>query len=275
MLEGQQAGAPRDDATRAGSSPQAAGAGDGATQAARTLLLFDIDGTLLRGGNHAHRQALVTALERVYGIDAADLYVSVAPAGRTDGEIARAMLFKAGVSAAQADERADAFRLESCRAYAELCEEDLSDCVIDGIPELLAWLARREDVMLSLVTGNFAPIARLKLQRAGIGRWFAPGQGAFGSDAEDRSALPAIARWRAGGGGTPFAREHTIVIGDTPRDIACARADGLRCIAVTSGPFEAQDLQGADLIARDTPALRAGIAGAIPRLSSGGLASCR
>ncbi len=55
----------------------------------------------------------------------------------------------------------------------------------------------------------------------------------------------------------PIPREHTIVIGDTPRDIACARADGVRCVAVTSGPFGAEDLRGADAVARDSTQLRA------------------
>ena len=88
-----------------------------------------------------------------------------------------------------------------CRIYAEICPPDLSDHVVPGIPEILSWLGGRDGVTLGLVTGNFEPIARLKLTRAGIGRWFAPGMGAFGSDSEDRAALPAIARRRAGRAG--------------------------------------------------------------------------
>jgi len=80
-------------------------------------------------------------------------------------------------------------------------------------------------------------VARLKLRRAGLERWFRSGQGGFGSDSEDRVSLPPLARRRAGTPGRPYPREQTLVIGDTPRDIACARADGLRCVAVTTGPF--------------------------------------
>ena len=151
-----------------------------------------------------------------------------------------------------------------CRIYAEICPPDLSDYVVPGIPELLPWLAGREGVALGLLTGNFEPVARLKLARAGIGSWFASGQGAFGSDSEDRAALPAIARRRGPGSaraggqvGSPVPREHTIVIGDTPRDIACARADGVRCVAVTTGQFGADELAGADGVARDAVELRA------------------
>ena len=97
---------------------------------------------------------------------------------------------------------------------------------------------------LAVLTGNLEPIAHLKLARAGLGRFFEHGQGGFGSDAEDRLDLPAIARARAGG----YPRAQTVVIGDTPRDIACARADEVRCIAVATGPYSAAQLDGADVV---------------------------
>ena len=109
---------------------------------------------------------------------------------------------------------------------------------------------------LSLVTGNYEAVARLKLPRAGIGRYFAAGQGAFGSDSEDRAALPPIARRRAGQLGSPYPRERTIVIGDTPRDIACAHADGVRVFAVATGPYAADDLRDADAVAPAVAELR-------------------
>ena len=64
--------------------------------------------------------------------------------------------------------------------------------------------------------------------------------------------LPAIARRRAGGDGEPWPRERTLLIGDTPRDIACARADGVRVIAIATGPHGAGELTSADAVARDT-----------------------
>jgi phosphoglycolate phosphatase-like HAD superfamily hydrolase len=220
------------------------------------LVLFDIDGTLLAGATKAHREALDAALLEVHGVDAGRLRGSIAPAGRTDGEIARLILLDMGVSALRIDELAEEVREACCRIYASLCPRDLSATVVRGVPELLAWLGEREPVKLGLVTGNFEPIARLKLGRAGIGKWFASGQGAFGSDSEDRAALPAIARRRAGSVGAPVAREQTIVVGDTPRDIACARADGVRCVAMATGPFGSDELGGADAVARDAGELR-------------------
>jgi phosphoglycolate phosphatase len=226
------------------------------TEPDQLLLLFDIDGTLVTGATEAHRDALHSALLEVHGIDAQVTRGRVDPAGRTDGEIARLILIDAGVSARRIDERAADVREACCRAYAQLATADLSHTVLPGIPELLAWLSERQDVRLALLTGNYEPVARLKLRRAGIGHWFAPRQGAFGSDSEDRTSLPAIARHRAGTTGHPHPRERTIVIGDTPRDVACALADEVRCIAVASGPHRPEELNGADALARDAVELR-------------------
>jgi phosphoglycolate phosphatase len=189
-------------------------------------------------------------LADVYGLRAIRS-AQITAAGRTDLEIARAILLANDVSANRIDDRLDDFRAAACEAYARLCPPDLSDHVAPGMSELLASLAARDGVRLALVTGNLEPIAHLKLARAGIGRHFPHGQGGFGSDDEDRAALPPIARRRAGSNGTPYPRDKTLVIGDTPRDIACAHADGLRCIAVATGPFSVEQLSAADVIARD------------------------
>jgi phosphoglycolate phosphatase len=226
------------------------------------LLLFDIDGTLLGAATDAHRDAMYEALQAVHSVDARRLAVTLSPAGRTDPEIMRAILLGAGRSAQRIDERADDVREECCRAYARLCPPDLSHTILPGVRELLDWLAGIDQLTLGLLTGNYEPVARLKLARAGLGRYFPSGQGAFGSDAEDRAALPAIARRRAGRLGTPHPRSHTIVIGDTPRDIACARADELRCAAVATGPFAPAELRDADVVASDALELR----GALERL---------
>ncbi len=209
------------------------------------LLLFDIDGTLLQGAHVLHREALHVALLDVYGIASPS---PVPASGRTDTAIARDMCARAGVDGAQFEARLHDYREACCRAYEERCPPSLAEHVAPGVPALLAGLG---DQRLSLVTGNYEPIARLKLARAGIGAHFPAGQGAFGSDAEQREELPPIARGRAG----DHPREDTVVIGDTPRDIACARADGLRVIAVATGPYAADELTGADAVATDARAI--------------------
>lgn len=216
-------------------------------------MLFDIDGTLLTGATRAHSQALDQAIQEVHRVDPAGVRKQINPAGRTDGEIARMILLDRGVSARRIDELAGEVREACCRIYAQICPPDLSSHVVPGIPDLVAWLGERPDVTLGLVTGNYEPIGRLKLRLAGLGKWFASAPGAFGTDSEDRAALPAIARRRAG----HVRREDAVVVGDTPRDIACARADGLRCVAVTSGQFGVDELDGADAVASDAGELRA------------------
>ncbi len=222
------------------------------------LLLFDIDGTLLLRAADAHRDAIHEALRVVHGVTEPQRR-GIEVAGRTDADIARALLVHAGVCAERIDARADDVRVAACAAYGRLCPEDLSACVAPGMPALLERLAARADTLLALVTGNYEPIARLKLRRAGIGRFFATGQGGFGSDHEDRAMLPAIARRRTGAenGGEPWPQARTAVIGDTPRDIACARADGVRVAAVATGPFEPGELGAADAVARDAQELGA------------------
>lgn len=206
------------------------------------LLLFDIDGTLLLHAAGEHADALVAAMEATYGVS--DLHAGgLEVAGRTDPAIARRFLMLAEVDDKRIDDQMQPLFDAAIAQFVRLCPEDLSDHVSPGMPAVLEQLQTEHD--LSLVTGNLEPIARLKLKRAGIGHYFDEGQGGFGSDHEDRALLPAIARKRAG----DHPREDTVVIGDTPRDIACAHADRVRCIAVATGPYEAADLTGADAVA--------------------------
>jgi len=218
------------------------------------LVLFDIDGTLLRGAAREHALALRVALHEVYGVGdpggAEEGLPRVQAAGRTDIEIARETMLLCGRSAKAFDDGREQLAEVCVREYARLAPDDLSDRVVPGVAQLLGELERGEGVRLALVTGNLEAVARLKLSRAGIGRHFERGQGGFGSDSEDRTDLPPLARARAGSEGRPHPRTRTVVVGDTPRDIACARADGVRCVAVTTGPYGADDLRAADAVAR-------------------------
>jgi phosphoglycolate phosphatase-like HAD superfamily hydrolase len=221
------------------------------------LLLFDIDGTLLIRAHVEHRLALAEAAREIWG--AVDPGPAAVPAaGRTDIEIAREICLLASVTAAHFDDGMPAFGAACARAYAHLAPADLHDRLAPDAQRVLTDLAGRAGVRLSLVTGNLEAVARIKLERSGLAEFFAAGQGGFGSDAEDRTELPAMARRRAGANGKAYPRAHTAVIGDTPNDIACAHADGLRCVAVTTGPFSAHDLRKADRVIaglRELPAL--------------------
>jgi len=200
-----------------------------------------------------HAQAIVEAAQELHGLDGLAGH-RVEAAGRTDLAIARDMLLRAGVPGAAIDAGAAELAERAVARYAELCPTDLSPRLAPGVVELLDALAGEPDrYALSLVTGNLEPVARLKLDRAGIGHHFPSGQGGFGSDHVSRAKLPPLARARYAD--PPWPRERTVVIGDTPRDIACARADGVRVAAVATGPFAVDALADADAVADDARAL--------------------
>lgn len=206
------------------------------------LILFDIDGTLLLGTPRAHTQAFVRAAGEVFGVPVtvADV-TAVAPAGRTDREIVRLVLRRAGVPDAEIDCGMAAWIARLAGLYPELEAAHPAQIVAPGADTALTELAGR-GASLALLTGNVEALAHAKMARAGLGRHFARGQGAFGSDHESRDALVPIAARRAGGA------TAVVVVGDTPRDVACARAGGARCVAVTTGAFDADALHGADAV---------------------------
>lgn len=214
------------------------------------LLLFDMDGTLLLGATEAHREALHAAVRDVWRIDNPE-EAQVEAAGYTDPAIARMILLYFDMPARKIDDGMEAFRRSCVEHFARLCPSSLADHVAPGIVPLLDRLGQRDDVSIALLTGNLEPIAHMKVNRAGIGRHFPHGSGAYGSDAEDRTELPPIARRRAATDGHPHPRKRTTIIGDTPLDIACARADGVRVLAVATGPYSAEQLQDADAVVED------------------------
>ena len=204
------------------------------------LLLFDIDGTLLRyGGAQEHAAALVQALSETYGVDLPeDAVRQVGPWGKTDQRIAREVLALAGVEI-------DGDRSWIERTWEIYREADLTRLAggaMDGAEEALRW-ATGAGHTVALLTGNIEPIAHHKLAAAGLGHWFERGQGAFGSDAEDRRELVPIARERAGA----WPRERTVVIGDAPGDVECALADGVIAVGLL-GHFDADALTGAHVL---------------------------
>jgi phosphoglycolate phosphatase-like HAD superfamily hydrolase len=223
----------------------------------RWLLLFDIDGTLLEyGGAREHARALLAALEKTYGVELPDDAVrQVGPWGKTDQRIAREVLRAAGVP----DERIDAGRDEWIRRTWEIYRDSdlsrLAQGAAPGAADALAWAAAAGHVN-ALLTGNLEPVAHHKLAAAGLGQWFARGQGAFGSDAEDRNLLVPIARERAGG----WPAERTVVIGDAPGDVACALAGGAHPVALL-GHFDRDQLDGAHAFIDRLPDLQRALDG--------------
>lgn len=202
------------------------------------LLLFDIDGTLLDSGG-AGAMALLDAVEEVFG-ESRDKVPTLDLAGATDGAITRQILTHLGRE----------WRPEVVVRYHEsylkhlqgrLGASSFSGVLMPGVECLLEQLAGAENCYLGLLTGNLRAGARHKLERFNIWGHFA--DGAFGDDGEDRNSLGPIAKRRMErAAGVGFDSDDILVIGDTPRDIACARAMGARCLAVATGSFSRDHL---------------------------------
>ena len=211
------------------------------------LVLLDIDGTLLHGSPRAHTAALVAAMRDVHGVAAGAGDVrAVRPGGRTDQEIARLVLRGHGVPDAEITDAMPEWMARAGRLYPGIDAVHPDPAVAPGAAQAIARIAAAGGAP-ALLTGNLESIARAKMARAGLGGWFAAGEGAFGSDHERRDALVPVARSRAGAD----RRAGAVVVGDTPRDIACARAGGARCVAVATGPHRAGELTAADAVAAD------------------------
>ncbi len=198
----------------------------------------------------AGRAALRRALERTYGttgpLAGYDFH------GKTDPQIVVELLRGAGVEEAEIRRRLPSV----WPVYLEALELELEDrrarsriVLLPGVKELLAALESRPQIRLGLLTGNIEPAARLKLAAAGVSARF--DVGAYGSDSEVRVEIAriAVARCRAASGAAPTV----VVVGDTPEDIACARAVGATSVAVATGRHGVAELEaaGADVVFRD------------------------
>lgn len=206
----------------------------------RRLLLFDIDGTLVLTGG-AGKRSMDRAFEEMFGVSEA--FAEVSMAGRTDRWLVETALERHGMRATP--ERLAAFRAR----YLDLLDAAIGDAgsgrrgLMPGVTEVLAALRARDDMHLALLTGNYADGARIKLEHFGLWQHFA--WGAFGDDYAEREALARAAVAEAAARGITLADPaHAVIIGDTPFDIACARAAGARVVAVATGHHGLDELRG-------------------------------
>lgn len=213
----------------------------------KRLLLFDIDGTLIWGG--PAKDAFHLAMVETFGT-AGDIE-NFSFAGRTDPQIARGLLRGTGMPDADI-ERGFEPLWERYLGHLEARLPDNPVDVLPGVPALLDALGGEDGIGMGLLTGNILRGARLKLGSAGLLEHFQ--MGSYGSDHEERDELPAIALDRARDmWGVDFDPQHVVVVGDTPRDVACGKREGLRTVAVATGHFDAEALRatGADHVVED------------------------
>jgi phosphoglycolate phosphatase-like HAD superfamily hydrolase len=203
----------------------------------KKLLLFDLDWTLIYTGG-AGILALNHAFEKLYKIPTA--MKAISPDGKTDPAICREMIRVHFKRDPDGDEIA---RL--CEGYLAQLKVEVAKSVgyriLPGIPELLADLSQRDDILMGLGTGNLQGGAEIKLARANFMRYFR--FGGYGSDAEER---PMVLRKGVERGeiiaGHKVAPTDVIVIGDNIRDVQAGKAIGATTLAVASGPMTMEEL---------------------------------
>ena len=204
----------------------------------RTLVLWDIDGTLLRG-SHVATAAFNRALSEIYELPAELARIDYG--GKTDSQIALEVLALHEVAEAAALDRLSRFHDHYAglvrAAFDELCA---GIQVLPGVHAALDAL-RTAGTLQSLLTGNLQATAELKLRAAGLFHKLQFDAGAFGSDHRDRDELVPVARAKATARYGPVG--SVVVVGDTPRDIACGKAGGARTVAVATGNWSATELR--------------------------------
>jgi phosphoglycolate phosphatase len=205
-----------------------------------TLFLRDVDGTLFNAGG-AGRWALARAFESVFDLSGLeDRAAEVRFDGRTDPLIIADIAAVAGVNPERLNERARLLE----RTYLRFLEERLSRAgasrPLPGVEGFLARL-RQKAIPFGLLTGNIESGARMKVRAAGIEDRF--DAGAYGNDAAERATLGRIARERFESIlRRPIGAAEVVVIGDSVEDVRAARANGYRCLAVTTGWTKAERL---------------------------------
>jgi phosphoglycolate phosphatase len=201
------------------------------------LVLFDMDGTLLLSHDELYVEANADALREVYGVT--DVHHPADP-GDTAVHYTRIVLRASGLDDREIDAGLERWCASISRRYLELLAATETDWKI--APHAAATLARIP--LRALLTGNPEPIARARLERMALARFFPDGEGAFGCERERRVTLIHLALARAGG----WPPDRAVAVGDTPRDIHTALEAGARCVAVATGAYDRGHLTEADRV---------------------------
>ncbi|MBI5288724.1 MAG: haloacid dehalogenase-like hydrolase [Chloroflexi bacterium] len=200
-------------------------------------MLWDIDNTLLYTGG-AGGVAMTRAFRELYGVD--DAFGRVEFSGRSDTAI---FIDAARTHAIAQDPALEIVRfIDAYLPHMEAALREIRGALMPGIDAVLATLSERPDVTQGLGTGNFRRTGEAKLVHYGIAHYFPGTVGGFGDDHESRDELVRIGieRLRNGGSGD----ERVVVIGDTPHDVAAAKANGAFALGVATGRDSVQRLHG-------------------------------
>jgi phosphoglycolate phosphatase len=208
-------------------------------------VLWDVDGTLVDTGG-ATSESFDLAVTAVLGRHPGPHEVSMS--GKTDPSIALEILAFAGLDEDEAEDLMPAVlqRLEAALLAAAYTFVEKGR-VLPGVEAVLARLHQEPSVVQTVLTGNTETNAGVKVRAFGLDRWLDLRVGAFGSDRPDRDELVPVAVDRARlAHGATFSSDQVWVVGDTPRDLACASAAGARCLLVSTGRFPTEELRGTE-----------------------------
>lgn len=203
----------------------------------KKLVLFDIDGTLIHTGG-AGTRSMNMAFQELFSIK--DAFQDISMAGKTDRQIMKEGLETHGFN------NTDGNLGNMVNTYLKFLQVEMDNPwrkLKPGIMEVLNRI-KEEKMSLGLLTGNLEKGAGIKLKAFGLNEYFP--DGAFGSDHEDRDMLLPIALEKFSRKGLNFSAADCIIIGDTPRDVQCAKIHGALCIAVATGPYSKKDLLNTD-----------------------------
>ena len=219
---------------------------------APALVLFDIDGTLIRRAGPHHREALVEAVRRVMGLETTTEGIPVQ--GMLDGDILAEMMRRAGARPRQIRNAMPSVFEQAQKVYKRSCPP----LVRKRCPGVRAALGRleRAGVLIGLVTGNLSQIAWRKMHRAGIEEFFR--FGAFAEMGHTRAELVRKATRQARSEGWIARNTPVSLVGDHPNDILAAKANRVRSIAVATGVVPAAELaaHAPDLLLEDLHKLK-------------------
>ena len=209
--------------------------------AGNALVLFDIDGTLLIAGDRGHGRALLDAFREIYGLEPDTTGISFA--GMLDAQIARQMYQKHRADLGEAEQRIPDVMNRTGELYEQyLAGRSLAERLLPGAARAVAATSDRGWTTGAL-TGNARRVAELKLGAAGLGH--ITRIGAYGDTAEDRGHLVEAALLSAERKlGVRYDARQTVLVGDTPRDIAAARHAQAGIVAVATGRFDSNELAG-------------------------------
>ncbi|HET6874279.1 MAG TPA: haloacid dehalogenase-like hydrolase [Acidimicrobiales bacterium] len=207
----------------------------------RRLVLWDVDGTLLRAGDIG-AAVFDDAIEAVLGRRPPE---RVRMSGKTDPLIVREYLVMMGVE--ETPELVEAVLERLVQGLADAADGGVLDdgAACPGVTEVLDGLAGSAGVVQTLLTGNLYANAVVKVSAYGLDKWLDLDLGAYGSDSDDRNRLVPVALHRLEQARrVRLAPSDAWVVGDTPRDLACARAAGARCLLVATGRYNYDELAG-------------------------------